>query len=76
LSQQLSSETFFQKGVDTCETAAIVVRMEKNVYMVVLRDETGRTSEIRVPQCELAEYIDDTFLLTSIQILAIIRLPN
>ena len=52
------------------------VRMKEHIYMVVLQDETGKTSEIRVRQTELAEYIDDTFLLTSIQILAIIRLPN
>jgi hypothetical protein len=45
-----------------------------NVYLIVKKDETGKVFEIRVPQSQLADHIKDTFNLTTIQILAVIRL--
>jgi uncharacterized protein YkuJ len=47
-----------------------------NVYLMVKRDENGKTFEMRVPQDQLADHIKDTLNLTSIEILAVIRLPN
>lgn len=45
-----------------------------NVYLVVERDETGKVREKRVPANELAAFINTTFIIGGIEILAIIKI--
>jgi len=45
-----------------------------NIYLIVKRDETGKVSESRVPQDDLASYIAEFFRVGGNELLAVIRL--
>lgn len=48
--------------------------MNMNVYMVIKKDESGRTYETCVPEKELANFLIGTFKMTNHQLIAVIRL--
>jgi len=44
-----------------------------NVYLVILKDETGKTSEYRVPQDELCEWLNTKLTVGGQELTAVVK---